>query len=159
MKRAFKKKSSVYAYLNSTKVLETGNDLDIALARKAYWKAYKTAWRKSKRKELKQFVIALTANETKQVAAAAKMHKRSVTWYIKKSCFAYMTKQYLAVDPIALATIRQLLAMNLNALHKLFDDNKLPFDTGRKLLAQMEELEQKVMHELYHPKEHKENGM
>lgn len=157
MKRALKKKSSLYAYLNSTKVLETGSDQDIAMARKAYWKAYKAQWRKSERKELRQFVIALTANEARQVAAAAKMHKRSVTWFIKKSCFAYMTKQYLPVDPLALTTIRQLLAMNLNALHKLFDDNKLPFDSGRQLLAQMEELEQKVMNELYHPKERKEN--
>jgi len=157
MKKAIKKKTSIYSYLS--KVFESGSDQDIALARKAYWKAYKAAWRRDHTKRTKQFVIALSLDEAKQIMDSARKHRRSPTRFIKDSCFAYLRKRYLVPDRLALSTIHQLLAMNLNTLPKLFDENKMPFDIGRTLLQQMEELEQKVMHELYYPKEQNETVM
>jgi hypothetical protein len=157
MKRAIKNKSTLYSYLSSIKVLETGSEEAIALARKTYWKIYKATWAKNQRRHTKQFVIALNANEARQVSEAARAHKRSVTRFIKQSCFSYMTKRYLPVDPLALATIRQLLAVNYNTLHKLFEECKVPYEIGRELLAHMKELEQKVTYELYNPKEQKQN--
>ncbi len=151
--RAIKKKSGVYAYLHSTKVLETGSDQDIAVARKAYWNEYKARWRQRHRKAQKQITISLTASEATEMTQATKKHKRSLTRFIKESCLANIRKQYLAPDPLALATIRQLLAMNYNALQKLFDENRVPFEAGRALLSQMAALEQKVIEELYNPKE------
>jgi hypothetical protein len=156
MKQNIRKKSNIYAYLNSIKVLETGNNQDIKAAKKAYYKQYKSEWRKAQRKQTKQFVVILTENEADQIITGAKKHRLTPTKFIKQSTFAYLRKQYLPVDPLALATIRQLLAMNYAALRKLFDENRMPFETGRSLLIQMSELEKRVIEELYHPKESKD---
>ena len=109
MKRAMKKKSNLYAFLDHTKVLETGSEKAIQAAKAAYWKAYKTQWRKAQRKRTKQYVIALLEPEAERIVSAARTHHRSPTRFIKDACFAYLSKQYLPVDPLGLATIRQLL--------------------------------------------------
>jgi len=153
MKKGTKNKSSIYAYLDSMKVLETGSEQDIVEARKAYWRIYKAEWRKDQRKSKKLIVLVLLPDEAKQLREGAKKHRRSLPRFIKESCFAYLNKQYLAPDPIALSTIRQLLAMNHNVMQKLFNENTIPFDAGRMVLAQMAELEQRVTNELYNPKE------
>jgi hypothetical protein len=46
-----------------------------------------------------------------------------------------------------------LLAMNYNAFQKLFDENMLPYQAGIALMQQMQELERKVLIELYRPAE------
>ncbi len=152
MKRTLKKKSGVYAFLHQSGVLEHGTGDDIANAKKRYWKIYKAQWRQKQRQSMKQFMIALTSSQAKQVAQAARLHNCSASRFIRDACFAYMAKRYLPVDAFALATIRQLLMMNYDALQKMFDDG-LPFEIGKRVLQQMTELEQKVLHELYHPKE------
>ncbi len=153
MKRAMKQKSSLYAYLDSTKVLETGSEQDIVNARKEYWRQYKAEWRRNQRNATKQYTIALTADEAKQITIAAKKHRRSITTFIKESCQAYLNTTYLVPDVVALNEIRQLLAINYNALQKLFDENVIPFQIGRTLVQQMAELEKNVFEKLYHPKE------
>jgi hypothetical protein len=153
MKKSVKKKSNLYAFLDSTKVLETGSEQAIVEARKAYWKAYKAEWRQKQRKSKKLVVIVLSREEAMHLKENAQTYKRSLPGFIKASCFAYLGKQYLAPDPTALSTIRQLLAMNYNALQKLFDENIIPFEAGRMVLSQIAGLEQKVISELYHPKE------
>src|ERR1039458_8038968 len=95
MKRAIKKKCGVYDYLNSTKVLETGSDQDIANARPAYWKAHQAEWRKRQRQETKEFTIVCTLSEAKDILEAARRHKRSRSKFIKESCLAYINKRYL----------------------------------------------------------------
>jgi hypothetical protein len=140
MKKAMKKKWGVYTYLHSTKVLETGSDLDIAITRKAYWKAYKAKWRKEKRTAEVEFTLTLTKEESEVMAKGARQHRQSKSRFIRNAAFAYLGRRYLVPDPLAIATIRQLLAMNYDALQMLFDDEK------------------KVINELYHPKEFKENG-
>ena len=153
MKKGVKKKGGLYTYLDSTKVLETGSDKDIERARRAYWKAYKNEWRQRQRKACKQVTISLTGSEAGQIAKAAKKHMRSTMRFVKESCLAYVRKRYLVPDPLALATIRQLLAMNHDAVQRLFDEQRVPFEVGRTLLSQMAALEQKVLQELYVPKE------
>ena len=151
MKRGLKQKSGIYTYLSSTKVLETGNDLDIAKARKEYWKWYKAQWRKKQREETKEFTIVCTALEAKDILDAARKHKRSRSNFIKESCLAYLNKQYLVPDLVAINSIRQQLAMNINTLKQLFNENKLSYQTGTSLLQQMAVLEQAVLAELHNP--------
>ena len=152
MKRALKKKSNIYAYLDSTKVLETGTDEAIMQAKKAYWSAYKVSWRKGQRKATEQFTIAFSPAEAKQIAISAKMHRRSKTRFIREACLAYINKIFLTPDRIALGSIRQALALNYNALQNLFNENIVPYQAGQMLMQQMAELEQTVHQQLHYPK-------
>jgi hypothetical protein len=152
MKRALKKKSNLYSYLDATKVLESGSTADIAKARKDYWKLYSVEWRKTQRKRDKQFTISFTPIEAKDLLEVAKKHKRSRTRFIKDSCLAYMNKRFVIPDVIAIRAIQQELALNYNILKKLYEDNALPYQIGNELLKQMSELEQKILVELFNPK-------
>jgi len=152
MKRAIKNKSGVYSYLCSTKVLETGSDQEIINARKEYWKGYKAEWRKKQRKETNEFTIVCTGQEAKDILEAARKHRRSRSNFIKESCLSYINKRYLVPDVVAINSIRQQLAMNNNELQKLFDENKVSYQTGTSLLAQMSALEKVVLAELHNPK-------
>jgi len=151
-KRALKKKSGVYTYLNGTKVLETGSDLDIAKARKEYWTGYKAEWRRKQRQEAKEFTIVCSLQEAKEILETARKHKRSLSNFIKESCLAYLNKRYLVPDIVAINSIRQQLAMNNNTLQKFFDESKLSYQTGTTLLHQMSALEQTMLMELHNPK-------
>ena len=159
MKKGVKKKCGVYNYLHSIKVLEIGSNQDIINARKAYWKEYKAKWRKEKRIAEKEFTLTLASEEAKILRESARAHRQSISRFIRNAALAYLRRQYIVPDPLAIGTIRQLLAMNYNALHRLFEENRLPFDIGRMLLTQMADLEQKVITELYNPKERKETAM
>ena len=53
---------------------------------------------------------------------------------------------------LAINSIRQQLALNLNSLQKLFDENKITYKTGAELLEQMTALEQTMLTELHNPK-------
>ena len=150
MKRALKKKSNLYTHL--AKVLEKGSDQDIANARKEYWKGYKADWRKRQRRETKEFTIVCTAMEAKDILEVARKYKRSRSNFIKESCLAYLNKRYLVPDLVAINSIRQQLAININTLQKLFDENKVPYQTGTSILQQMAALEKVVLAELHNPK-------
>ena len=63
--RSAKKKSSIYQYLDSINILESGTDDDISQARKKYWREYKAGWRRQKRKEEKELTTSWTADELK----------------------------------------------------------------------------------------------
>ena len=153
MNRAIKKKSSIYAYLDSTKVLETGSDQDIAIARKEYWKAYKAKWRKTQKQKAQEFTVKCTLQEAKEIEAVAKQHGISKNRFIKQACFGYMRKRYVPLDPYALATIRLTLGQNCIVLQTLFNQNLLPYDVGKRAIALMESLESQVLFELHNPKE------
>ena len=142
----------MYAYLDSTKVLETGTDDAIAKAKQAYWAAYKANWGKNHRKATIQFTIAFSEAEAIQISVSAKQHKRSRSRFIKESCMAYINKSFLFPDQVALGVIKQSMALNYHALQKLFDANVLPFQVGRMVMLQMTELEQVLRQQLHNPK-------
>ena len=152
MKRALKKKSNIYTYLDSTKVLEIGTDEAIDRAKQEYWRVYKAAWRRSQRKATKQYIIVFTEDEAKIIKAAAKQQMRSTSGYIKDSCLAYLNKKFIVPDKIAVGSIKALLAMNYDALKKLFDGNLVSYQTGIALIQQMSGLENAVLQQLNHPK-------
>ena len=132
-------------------VLDKGDEA-IADARRRYKQIYSAKWRKNQRKVTKQFTIAFTPIEAKDLLEAAKKHKRSRTRFIKDSCLAYMNKRYLVPDVLAIRSIEQALVMIYNILKKLSDETSLPFQIGTDLLKQMSDLEHKVLVELHNPK-------
>lgn len=149
MKRS--RKASLYSYLDSTKVLETGSEQDIASAKKNYWRMYKAEWRKNQRKRTIQVTITLTETEAKQTKEAARKHKRSHVQFLKEAAFSYLAKRYLIPDIIAVKTIQQLLEMNLNVIRDLIDTNMLPFEIGRRVTKEMDELRTQVTEQLRNP--------
>lgn len=152
MKRRIKQKSGVYAYLDSIKVLESGNEAAIAHARNEYWKIYRANWRRKQRQNTSQLTIAFTSAELSIIAQAAKTHGESKTSMVKKACLAYFRKTYIAPDKVAVRSILQLLAMNYNTLRHLFDENRLTFRDGKQFLFQMEQLEANINKILSNPK-------
>ncbi len=152
MKQKLKKKSGLYAYLNSAKVLENGSDQDIALARKKYWSEYRAKWRQQRRKEIKELLTEWNPRELHILTAAARKHNKSRSRFIKACCFSYINNRYIVPDSFAINTIKQYLAMNYNALKKLFDENRIPYQTGSQLMQQISELERSVSIQLENPK-------
>ncbi len=153
MKRKIKQKSGLYAYLNKMKLFENGTDEDFILARKEYWRTYKATWAKGMRSAKKEYRVYLSEREERDLIAAAKQHHRSCTKYLKEAAFSYMNKRYLVPDELSIGIVKQLLAMNYNALKELFDNNALPLVVGREVIEKMQQLEHSVLSSLYNPKE------
>jgi hypothetical protein len=151
-----KSNSGIYEYLDKSKVLEHGTAADIEAVKAQYRKAYKAKWRQAQRQRSEQFTVSFTEQEAQKIAAMAKKYKWSCTRFIRLACLAYSDKTFLVVDVLATQAIAQLLAMNYNELKQAFDSYKTPFEVGKALLAQMADIEQKVLHELYHPREAKD---
>lgn len=150
MKRAIKKQSNLYSFLEP--YLAQGSEEAIAKARKAYWKEYRAAWRKNKRKAEKVFAVSLTKSELHVINKAAHTHKRSRTRFIKEAAMAYINQQYLVPDIVAMNEIKELLAMAYTHLHKLSEERLVPEVMGKYLLLKILELEKAVTEKLENPK-------
>ena len=149
MKRA-KNKSTLYDHLGP--ILETGSEDEIATARQQYWRQYKASWRKAKRKKDKEFTISFNDTELKTISKFANRHNRSCTRFIKESALAYCDKEFLVPDTTTLNSIRELLALNYNALQQLSDDDLLPEKKANVCLERIADLEKNVLKILLNPK-------
>lgn len=141
---------SLYDFLKP--ILATGTEEDIARARKNYWNSYKAAWRKKRRKEQKEFTVSFTQKELHILKPAAKKHKRSNTKFIKEAALAYCQSLYLPPDSMAINHIRELLALNYNALQQLAEENILIGGIGNELMQKIAVLESQVVTSLHNPK-------
>lgn len=150
MKPGIKNKRSLYKYLEP--FLETGSAEDIAQARIQYWREYKSKWRKEKRQKEKEFTISFTDKELKIINHNASKHHRSCTKFIKESALAYCTKQFLFPDTTTLNYIRELLALNYNAVQQLSEDDNLPTLQAEEWMMKIADLEKKVLTLLQNPK-------
>lgn len=150
MKPEIKNKSSLYQYLEP--FLETGSAEDIAQARRQYWRVYKAKWRKEKRLKEKEFTISFTDKELKIITQNAIKHHRSCSKFIKESSLAYCTKQFLFPEITALNHVRELLALNYNAIQQLSEGSNLPTLQADECMIRMTDLEKKVLAILQNPK-------
>lgn len=149
-----KKKNTygVYAYLDSTGVLEKGTDKAIAEARKEYWKKYKAQWRKQKRKTEKELTTSWTTDELKDLTKSARYHKISRVAYIKSATIAYSNNSYIIPNKMEVRRIVQLLNMNYNLIQEMVDEKTLHLQTGKIILEKILELERAVLVSLNSPK-------
>ena len=150
MKRA--KKKGIYDYLESIKVLESGTDEDITLARKNYWREYKATWRRNKRKEEKELTTSWTADELTELTNEARRHKLKKTKFIKTSTLAYINKRYVVPDQIEVRRIAQLLSVTYNSIREMMDENTLHLQTGKIILEKIFDLERQVLVSLHNPR-------
>jgi len=146
MKRGAKKNSGVWQYLLQTGVLERGTGEEIEAARRAYWQEYKRNW---KHAHQKRYTVSLSVAESGELVRAAKAHRSSPTRFIRQALFAYIRSEFVFPDQNTLQEIRLLLAKNYLLLQE-FQDQDLHAAFG-KLVAQMDHLEQEILHQLLHP--------
>ncbi|MFN8279060.1 MAG: hypothetical protein U0V49_02140 [Saprospiraceae bacterium] len=152
MKRMLNKKSSLYAFLKSSGVLDNGTHEEIQSKRKEYWNEYKRKWRKIKRKSEKEFTISFSVDELKELLIEAKRHKLSRTRFIKQSCLAYMNKRYIVPDAMEVKRISQLLSMTYNSIQEMFEEDKIDKSAGKEILKRILKLEREILPALQNPK-------
>lgn len=145
------KKTSLYKYLEP--FLENGSEVEIGQARKAYWSKYKANWRKNRRQQQKEFTLSFTPGELQVLRIAKVKHSRSYTRFIKESALAYCKKQFLVHDTAAINKIRELLALNYNALQQITEEDVSNNKVGDELIRKMADLEMKVLAILHNPGE------
>src|SRR5665213_878919 len=150
MKRA--KTKCINDYLDSIKVLESGTDEEITLARKKYWREYKVTWRRKKRKEEKELTTSWTPDELIEITKEARRHKVSKTKFIKTCTLAYINKRYIVPDQIEVRRIAQLLSVTYNSILEMMDENTLQLQTGKIILEKISDLERQVLVSLHNPK-------
>lgn len=146
------KNKGIYEYLDSIKVLESGTDEDITLARKKYWREYKATWRRKKRKEEKELTTSWTTDELIELTKEARRHKVSKTNFIKTSTLAYIDKRYIVPDQIEIRRIAQLLSVTYNSIQEMINENALQLQTGKIILEKIFDLERQVLVSLHNPK-------
>jgi hypothetical protein len=145
------KKTSLYKYLEP--FLENGDMEQIAEARKEYWRKYKATWRRNKRQQEKEFTLSLTPRELQVLRHEKIKHNRSYTQFIKEAALSYCKKQFLIPDTIALNKIKELLALNYNALQQMTEEELPDTKTHDQLIKRMADLEERVLAILHNPVE------
>lgn len=150
MKRKTKNGASIYQYLDSLHILDTGTESEIAAAKKAYWKEYRAKWRNARRKQLKQVTLELAPDEYAECKRAAKARHSPVTTFMKAAAFAYMRKRYI-VNLEQLRHVEELLLRTYSAVRTLLDEEKLPFEQARAVLDRTLALQEETVRTLSHP--------
>jgi hypothetical protein len=150
MKRAIKHTSNIYEYLEAIGVLDTGTNEEIQDARKQYWKNYRAAYQRQKRKEQHIYTITFNKKEMRLLAPAIKKHHSNCTQYIKLAVLAYTQQQFVVLDPAAINQIRELLTKNYTTLQNI--EEKLPEGYLHiSLIKQFAGLEQNIIQALHSP--------
>ncbi len=152
MKRRVKGRSSVYAFLHESGVLDTGTHEEIQSARKAYWKEYKRKWRNEKRRKEKEITVSLDNLELNSLSLEARRHKITRTQFLKLAAFAYINRSFIVPDKVEVRQIEQLLSMTYNSIQDLLENDAMSFNVGRDALATIRKLELDILPTLHHPK-------
>ena len=143
--RKRKQNCGVYAYLESTGILQNGSENDIAEAKKAYWATVRKEWKKNRRSQCKSVTVFFDTAELKKVLHAAK--HISVTSYVKQAALLVSNKK-VSIDKIAVGEIRELIIMLYSAIQDLMEEDKISKDDGTQLLKKLTIIEVKTMKQL-----------
>jgi hypothetical protein len=144
MKRRSKEKSSLYAYLDSLGVLESGDDKAIEAAKRQYWSMVKSKWNKDKRKTFKAFTVYLDTKEAKVVQAASIQQHSSATNFIKQSALSIAARGRYT-DATTIGEIRQLLVNHYHHIEQYADAIGLSSAQSQHFLQDTRRLEEGVM--------------
>ncbi len=111
-------KSKIWQFLESSGVLEKGNESEIKAVRREYRKKYYLEYKRKAREEKPEYTILLSKKngEYDRIKLAAKRHKRTITRFIRESALAYIEQRFLVPDPIRIAEVEILLSDCLNEI-------------------------------------------
>jgi len=149
MKQDNKKESGLTGYLKP--LLDSGDPVAIAQARKEYRRRYKAAWRKAKRKTQKTFEISFSKEEWKIIRQTKQKQNRSYTNLIKASALAYCEKKYLVPDQLAYNTVCQALQMVYNKLKDIEECNMIAEPQSDMLFTIFSSIENAIEWHLKNP--------
>ncbi len=150
MKNKQRKYSAFYAYMEP--FFQKGDEVMIEHAKRAYRKAYKAKWRKQKRSISKEITTIWEKAEYQTLKEEAKMHKESITRFIKRATVAYMDKRYVVPNEAQVMKVMQLLALTYNRIEELAEDKQLDSNLAKKLQTDLSTLEQEIRVSLFSPK-------
>jgi len=145
-----KRYEAFYTYLEP--FLVRGNEVEIAQAKKAYRKNYKTEWRKAHRKEIKEITITWNKEEYNILQKEAKRHKQSVTRFVKSATMTYFNKCYIVPNQDSVNKTLQLIALTYNKIEELEENRIIPQLTSKKLQDELDQLERDIRITLFSPK-------
>lgn len=144
MKRNIKRSSGIYAFLESTGLLEKGSVEDIQRVKKQYWATARKEWKKNKRKECKSYTIFFNQPELKIVTRSAKNYHYSITNFIKQASLCYNTNQSI-IDKKIVGEIREAISLHYSKLQTLGEENILTQKAIDTLLKEVVNIETKVL--------------
>lgn len=144
--------NGVYAYLDSSGVLDGGTEEAITQARKKYWQQYKASWRKQKRAMEKEITISWNKEELQLLNKASKQHHTNRTKFIKSATIAYINKAYVVPNELEVRRISQYLAMVYNSIQDMIEVDTIPLQVGKILSEKILNLEHALLVSIRNPK-------
>ena len=116
-----KNNSGLWQYLDSSGVLESGNDEQIKTAKKQYRKLYYSTHKKQCRQRRHEFTIGFTKRngEYQRIIAGANKHHLKPSVFIRKASLAYLEMKFLVPDERIIVHLEQLLSDCLNEIKSI----------------------------------------
>jgi len=136
----------LWAYLESTGVLEKGSDEEIKATKRAYRKKYFLEYKQKQRSSKPEYTINFSKQngEYASVVLAAERHQLTVTAFIHSATLAYMRNSYIVPDRIQIAKLEQLLSECLNEIKTLVKPKERFFWERERKLEQIEKRIEKL---------------
>ena len=121
MSNSKKHQGGMWEYLDSTGVLEWGNDEAIKKAKKAYRKIYFTKQKRKQRAVKREFTIRFSKEngEFIKIAHEAKQHNLKITEFLKSAVMAYINQSFVVPDHWQVAELELLLSQCLNEIQTI----------------------------------------
>jgi len=116
-----KQEGGMWDYLDSTGVLEWGNDDAIKKAKKEYRKIYFTKQKRKQRSVKREFTLRFSKEngEFLRIAHEAKQHNLKITEFLKSAVMAYINQSFVVPDHWQLAELEQILSQCLNEIQSI----------------------------------------
>ena len=151
--REGKKTNGLWAYLESTGILEKGSNEEIKRAKREYKKKYILAYKRDQRASHGEFSILLSKRngEFGKVKSAAENYNMAMTAFLKASAFAYLDKTFLVPDKTQIAKMEQLLMQTLNEIQCIACKEKE--QKYELLMQQVQKMQRELSQALRHPPE------
>lgn len=113
-----RKDTNLWAYLESTGLLEHGTDEQIKNAKKEYRRQQHSSYRREVRKDKPEFSVALSKKDGSygKMALAARRHNMPVTTFIRNAALSYLDKSFLVPNQNQVARLEQALMNCLNEI-------------------------------------------
>ncbi len=143
-----KPNTPLWEYLEASGVLEQGTDEEIKAVKRRYRKEYLLKFKRAQRSNKREYTLSFQKDgkELTELIKSARVHKLTVTAFIRKSCFAYLQQTYLVPNPQQVAELELLLSECLNEIKaiaqkrdRFFWDAEMKLERIEKKIEKMEQ--------------------
>ncbi len=138
--------SKLWEYLESTGVLEKGNDEEIKAAKKAYRKQYYLLYKQKQRVNKPEYIIHFSKEngEHGRITLAAKQHKMTITAFVHSASLAYLSNTFVVPDSHQIARLELLLSECLNEIKTIVHTKEKYFWEREQRLERIEKRIEKL---------------